>query len=166
MWYEKFKKTGSCLSQKRKRNPAVDRPKVIEEFQERPRQSLRRAANNMGISYSVVRRLVVTEWLHRSIPKPRGLCSASCLCRIDFWKHQKSSEVHRTAHVFRRSYIPSWRWYQLTQFQSLGSIKSILVDWNIIEISEDDSLGCFRSSRDYWFLHFWSKRQCRFLPKK
>ena len=50
MWYEKFKKTRSCLSQKRKRNPAVDRPKGIEEFQERPRQSLRRAANNMEIS--------------------------------------------------------------------------------------------------------------------
>ena len=30
----------------------------------------------------------------------RGLGSASCLCKIGFWKHEKFSEVNRTVHVF------------------------------------------------------------------
>ena len=55
IWYEKFKETGTCLKQPVKRLPTVHREVVIKSYEENPRQSIRRAANHLGLSYTAVR---------------------------------------------------------------------------------------------------------------
>ena len=53
-WSKKFKESGSCHQNNRKRSPTVDREAVVEKFQEN-QQSIWRVANGFGISYCAVR---------------------------------------------------------------------------------------------------------------
>ena len=53
-WSKAFEKTGS-ITKAHKRKTTVDQEKIIQDFQENPKQSLRRASHKLGVSVSSVR---------------------------------------------------------------------------------------------------------------
>ena len=53
-WSKAFEKTGS-ITKAHKRKTTVDQEKIIQDFQENPKQSLRRGSHKLGVSVSSVR---------------------------------------------------------------------------------------------------------------
>lgn len=67
-WMNTFRETGSC-EKKTRRRKTVDHQRIVEELVANPKQSLRRAANNVGVSVTSVRSSIKIAGMRRWTPK-------------------------------------------------------------------------------------------------
>ena len=67
-WSKAFEKTGS-ITKAHKRKTTVDQEKIIQDFQENPKQSLRRASHKLGVSVSSVRNTLKKAGFKRYRPR-------------------------------------------------------------------------------------------------
>ena len=83
----KFKETGACLNQPVERLPTVHREGVIKSYEENPRQSIRKTANNLGLSHTASR-----DTLKDAGYKPYRTHMVQTLNREDYGKRVAFSE--------------------------------------------------------------------------
>ena len=67
-WSNAFEKTGS-ITKAHKRKKTVDQEKIIKDFQENPKQSLRRASHKLGVCVSSVRNSLKKAGFRRYMPR-------------------------------------------------------------------------------------------------